>query len=201
VIIKICGITRLEDAQAAAALGVHALGFVLWRRSPRAVTFAAVRAIVDDLPPVVTPVGVFVDPTAGEITAALAAGIQVAQVHGDVPVALPPGTRVIRAVHLAPDGGGIAPAVPGRSTILVDAEDAVKRGGTGRTIDWRRVAKVAADRPVILAGGLTPANVRDAVRAARPYGVDVSSGVERAPGVKDHDLMTAFVAAVRREAS
>lgn len=197
--IKVCGITRAEDAHLAAALGVNALGFVLWPQSPRAVRLDVVRALVSTLPPFLVRVGVFVDPAPAQIEEARDAGIQVAQVHGVAPV-LPPGVALLQAVHLASEGEGLVPPVPGHGPVLVDAFDPVRRGGTGRTVDWARVRRVAAERPVVLAGGLTADNVAAAIREARPYGVDVSSGVERSPGVKDHDKLEAFVAAVRAEA-
>ena len=197
--IQICGITRLDDAFAAAALGVDALGFVLWERSPRATTAEAIRPILEALPPFITPVGVFVDPSADDVARARDAGVQVAQVHGEVPP-LPPGMRLLRAVSLGEMAGTLNPEVPGSGAVLVDAHDPVRRGGTGTTVNWSRVRLVAAIRPVILAGGLTPDNVAAAIREARPYGVDVSSGVERAPGVKNHHRLAAFVAAVRAEA-
>jgi phosphoribosylanthranilate isomerase len=198
VTIKICGITNEADALAAVALGVHALGFVLWRHSPRAIDVDRAGSIVDLLPPFITPVGVFVDPSADEVAdAGTHARFRVAQIHGRVPSGLPSDLTVLPAVHLTDDGAGIRPDVPGRGAVLVDAFDAALRGGTGRTVDWSRVAAVSARRPVILAGGLTAGNVCDAIRAAAPHGVDVSSGVERTPGVKDHALMAAFVAAVR----
>ncbi len=197
--IKICGITRLDDALAAAALGVDALGFVLWAASPRATTVAAIGPIVAALPPFVTTVGVFVDPSAGEVARARDAGIEVAQIHGVIPIQ-PKGMRLLPAVSLGEAPGTLNPAVPGVGAVLVDAHDPLRRGGTGQTVDWSRVRLIAALRPVILAGGLTPANVATAIHDARPYAVDVSSGVERSPGVKDHHRLAAFVAAVRAEA-
>jgi phosphoribosylanthranilate isomerase len=194
-LIKVCGITRAQDALAAARLGVHALGFVLWPASPRAVSLEAMRAIVGQLPPFVTPVGVFVDPGADQIARARDAGIQVAQIHGTVPT-LPGGMPLLRAVSLDPSGGGTIPLVPGQSALLIDALDPVRRGGTGRTLDWARVRAVSATRPVILAGGLTPENVKAAMCEAAPCGVDVSSGVEESPGLKDHGKLAAFVSAV-----
>jgi len=198
VTVKICGITRVEDARGAAGLGVHALGFVFWPGSPRVVTPGRAGAIIDALPPFIVPVGVFVDPETALIRECRDAGVQVAQIVGAVPD-LPRGMRVLRVVTLSPGGRGIVPDVPGDAPILVDAHDPVRRGGTGRTIDWQAVAPIAALRPVILAGGLRPDNVAAAIALARPAGVDVSSGVEIAPGVKDHERMAAFVAAVRRE--
>lgn len=197
--IKVCGIMRTSDADAAVALGVHALGFVFWPSSPRAVTPEQAGAIIRRLPPFVTPVGVFVDPDATLVARCAGAGIQVAQVVGEVP-ALPPGLGLLRAVTLARDGAGIAPDVPGETAVLVDAHDPVRRGGTGQTIDWRAVSSIARRRPVILAGGLRAENVAEAIQLARPAGVDVSSGVEVTPGVKDHLKLAAFVAAVRQAA-
>lgn len=198
-LIKICGITRTEDALAAARLGVNALGFVLWPGSPRAVSLEAVRSILAVVAPLVTPVGIFVDPTAQAAAEAYAAGIQVAQVHGQPPV-LPQGMRLIRAASLAGDGDRLRPEVPEPVTVLLDAHDPVRHGGTGQAIDWTRARTIAARRPVILAGGLTPANVGEAIDAVRPVGVDVSSGVEQSPGVKDLQKLAAFVAAVRAHA-
>jgi phosphoribosylanthranilate isomerase len=196
--IKICGITNAADALAAAALGVHALGFVFWPGSPRAIDVDLAGDIVGVLPPFITPVGVFVDPSRDDVAAAwVRAGIRVVQIHGTAPAGLTRDVTILRAVHLSDDGRGVRPEVPGRAPVLVDTFDATLRGGTGRAIDWSRVAAVAAERPVILAGGLTPDNVCHAIRAAGPSGVDVSSGVERSPGVKDHGKMAGFVAAVR----
>lgn len=194
--IKVCGITRLEDAAAAVALGVHALGFVFWPKSPRAISPASARAIVEHMPPFITSVGVFVDPAAALVADCHAAGIQVAQIVGAVPP-LPPGMSLLRAVTLAADRPGIVPDVPGTTPVLIDAHDPVRRGGTGRTLDWAAVRTVARTRAVILAGGLRADNVAEAIRRAHPAGVDVSSGVEQAPGVKDHQRLAAFVAAVR----
>lgn len=197
--IKVCGITRAADADAAVALGVHALGFVFWAESPRAVTPEQACAIIQRLPPFVTPVGVFVDPDAALVAQCAEAGVRVAQIVGEVPP-LPAGVGLLRAVTLAADGSGIVPAVPGETAVLVDAHDPVRRGGTGQTVDWRAVSRIASRRPVILAGGLRPENVAEAIQLARPAGVDVSSGVEVTPGVKDPVKLAAFVAAVRQAA-
>ena len=197
--IKICGITRVDDAEAAAALQVNALGFVMWPGSPRALETARVAAIVAALPLFVIPVGVFVDPSTDDLRRAVeVGGIQVAQVHGRTPPLDGIPVRILPSVHLGPANGTTDPDVPGAGVVHLDAVDQVLRGGTGRTIDWPRAASVAAVRPVILAGGLTPGNVGDAIRVVSPYGVDVSSGVEASPGVKDHARLREFVAAVRR---
>jgi phosphoribosylanthranilate isomerase len=199
-VIKICGITRREDADQAAALGASFLGFVMWRHSPRYIPLERVRRIVAMLPASVTPVGVFVNPTADEVNAATDAGVCVAQIHGDSNGwhgGLMPGVEVIRAVHLVngrPDA--IEPDVPDHR-VLLDAHDPVRHGGTGMLVDWSRARLLAQHRQVILAGGLTPHNVSHAIAAVRPYAVDVASGVESRPGVKDHELLRVFIAAAK----
>ena len=197
--IKICGITREADAVLAASLGVWAVGFVLWSGSPRYATVARVREIVRELPRTVEPVGVFVDPSDDDIASAVDAGVRIVQVHGVVPERrnfyMPP--LILRAVHLANDGtGAIEPPVED-DTVLLDAYDPVQRGGTGKTLDWHRAAIVARQRRVILAGGLTPDNVRQAIDEVRPFAVDVSSGVESRPGIKDHARLRAFITAAK----
>jgi phosphoribosylanthranilate isomerase len=141
-------------------------------------------------------VGVFVDPTPQQINDAAGAGIRIAQVHSNSDAELRGVTiPVIRAVHFAADcREGIEPAIADE-LILLDAHDPVQRGGTGKTVDWQRAHLVAQTRRVILAGGLTPFNVRNAIDVVRPYAVDVASGVESSPGIKDHGLLRAFMAA------
>ena len=191
--IKICGITRVEDAQLAADLGASFVGFVLWPNSPRAITLDRLQKIVAKLPNTVTPVGVFVNPTRDEVNGAAGAGIKVAQIHGDAPGGVR-GVEVIRAVHLALGARDeIEPYVEDRK-ILLDANDPVRHGGTGKTIDWSRARAVAQKRQVFLAGGLTPDNVKRAIAEVRPFAVDVSSGVESKPGIKDPELMKRFIA-------
>jgi phosphoribosylanthranilate isomerase len=198
--IKICGITRREDAELAASLGASFVGFVLWKDSPRAATLDAVRQITPSLPTTVTPVGVFVDPTADEVMAAADAGIRMAQIHSDTPSFLRGVTiPVVRAVHLSVDRiDGVEPDIAD-DLVLLDAHDPLKPGGTGKTVDWRRAALIAKSRRVILAGGLTPSNVRQAISEVRPYAVDVASGVESEPGIKDHGLLRAFMAAAKEQ--
>jgi len=198
--VKICGMTRLEDAELAVSLGASAVGFVLWAQSPRAVSVEGARDIARALPPLVARVGVFVneDPRrVAEIVREI--GLDAVQLHGDERVDdyRTVGARLIRAVTLDHDGAedeaaALAPDV----TPLVDAHDRARRGGTGRTADWDRAAAVAARRPILLAGGLTPANVAEAVRRVRPWGVDVASGVEERPGVKSAQKLREFFAGV-----
>lgn len=193
--VKICGITRREDADAAADLGANAIGFVLWPASPRHANLDTVATIVGGLPPFIIPVGVFVNPSADDIAQAAGAGLRLAQVHGQVPpgrLTLP----VLRAVHLGASTDDIEPAVDD-ATVLLDAHDPVRHGGTGQTVDWTRARAVAAKRRIVLAGGLTPLNVREAIAAVRPYAVDVASGVEAEPGIKDSLKLRAFIDAVR----
>lgn len=199
--IKICGITRAEDAELAVGLGVHALGFVLWPGSPRAVSLAEAARIVRTLPPVIASVGVFVDPARDELARAVdEGGFSAVQIHGDLArwdVLRGVTPRMIRAVRLGAGRGDIEPDVDDDTAILLDAHDPVRVGGSGQVIDWRRAAVVAARRRLILAGGLTPVNVADAIRAVRPFGVDVASGVEARPGIKDRVKVRAFVEAAR----
>jgi phosphoribosylanthranilate isomerase len=198
--VKICGISRVEDAVLAAELGASAIGFIFWPGSPRFVEPDRAREIVRALPAGVTPVGVFVDqPLEYIMEVARIVRLGAVQLHGSEAIAAfaPVEQRLIKAV---PVGEGFAPAtvdeLPSHITVLLDAHDPVRRGGTGRTIDWSVAAAVAARRPTILSGGLTPGNVSDAVARVRPYMIDVSSGVESAPGVKDALKLRALFAAV-----
>lgn len=201
--VKVCGITRVDDALLASDLGASAVGFVFWPRSPRHVAPAEARAIAARLPGDVAPVGVFVDPSAGEVRRVVEeVGLAAVQLHGDEPPAfcreLP--YRVIKAIGVDGADGTRAAAreVPAEATVLLDARDPERRGGTGRTVDWEIAAAVAAERRVFLAGGLGAANVGAAIRTVRPYGLDVSSGVESAPGRKDPTRLRAFFDEVAR---
>lgn len=200
--VKVCGITRPEDAELAARLGAAWVGFVFWPRSPRCVEPAAARAILAGLPPHVGGVGVFVDRAPAEVNEiADEVGLAAVQLHGhESPEACRQcRRRVIKAVRLSDGagGGGDDPdAVWPGATLLVDAFDPVRMGGTGKPADWNRATQVARRRRLLLAGGLRPGNVAEAVRRVAPYGVDVSSGVESRPGVKDPSLLRAFFAAL-----
>ena len=197
--IKICGITRALDAQHAVAHGATALGFVFWPRSPRYIAPAVAASIARDLPDGITTVGVFVNETVDAMRhTAESVGLTAVQLHGEEPADLAGALRLplLRAVTL--DGMRAAVAAwPPSTRFLLDAADPVRRGGTGDTVDWARAAELAAAHPVILAGGLTPANVAEAIAMVRPAGVDVSSGVEAEPGRKDHDKVAAFLARAR----
>jgi phosphoribosylanthranilate isomerase len=197
--IKICGVTRLEDALRASRLGADALGFNFWPRSRRHVTAAAARQIIARLPPFVTPVGVFVNQSEGEMRAIAAeTGIQVFQLHGDEPPELCsrlplPVLKAVPVDQVSTLSKLLSYEV---QAFLLDTPSR-GYGGTGRPFDWSLAEGVSEAAPVILAGGLTPENVADAVRAVRPWAVDVASGVESSPGVKDPDRMLRFVTAVR----
>ena len=199
-LVKICGITRLEDAEAAIQLGAGAIGFVFWPKSPRYVDPERARTIVATLPPFIATVGVFVDQTARLVNGVAArAGLSAVQLHGDEPVEMLEEIErpVVKALALrASTTAEDADVWPSRVRLLIDAHDPEQRGGTGRTVDWKRAAAVAARRPVLLAGGLNAANVADAIRMVKPFGIDVSSGVESSPGMKDHARMRALFEAV-----
>ena len=197
--VKICGITRAEDARLAADLGAWAVGFIFWPGSPRFVEPARARTIADALPAYVLPVGVFVNQPASEVEeVGRLVRLGAVQLHGDESAAYAAAMtrRVIRAV--SPDRAlrDESEQEWGATTLLLDATEGERRGGTGRTIDWEAAAVVASRRPVVLAGGLGPANIAEAIRTVRPAAVDVSSGVERAPGEKDAALMEALFRAV-----
>ncbi|MBA3297757.1 MAG: phosphoribosylanthranilate isomerase [Acidobacteria bacterium] len=194
--VKICGVTRASDAQLAAELGASAIGFIFWPQSPRFVEPDVAREIVAGLPPGVVPVGVFVDQPASQVRdIATRVGLGAVQLHGHESVEYAAALRepVIKAVSVREGFTAAAlDVIPAAMTVLLDAHDPVTRGGTGRTIDWTLATAAAARRPLMLSGGLNPDNVRDAVRAVRPYGIDLSSGVESSPGVKDHDRLRAL---------
>jgi phosphoribosylanthranilate isomerase len=194
--VKICGITRLEDAEAAVAAGAGAIGFIFWPASPRFIDPHRARVIAAALPPFVTPVGVFVNQPLDYVNGvASLVRLGVVQLHGDESpqfanaVARP----VMKAVSI---GKADVRLWPARVRLLLDVHDPLARGGTGRTIDWTAAAELASEREIVLAGGLKPENVADAVARVRPFGIDVSSGVERSPGIKDHQRLRALFEAV-----
>ena len=197
--VKICGITRPEDASLAAELGASALGFVFWPGSPRSITAEAARAITRDLPPGVKKIGVFVDQPADEVTRIMdGAGLDVAQLHGqETPeYCRTLNRRIFKSIAMGSNGPVAFHNFDPDVVLLVDAHDPERRGGTGQIVNWDAARELAAVRPTILAGGLTPANIKLAVRAVRPYGVDVSSGVESSPGVKDPNRLRMFFEAL-----
>jgi phosphoribosylanthranilate isomerase len=197
--VKICGITRPQDAELAAGLGASGLGFVFWPDSPRYITPQLAKSIASNVPATVLKVGVFVDQPAEEVAGIMdEVGLDVAQLHGRESPEYCGGLnrKIFKAISVSGNGSlnlaDFAPDV----VLLVDADDPVRFGGTGKTVDWDSAREIAATRPTILAGGLNATNVKLAIRSVRPYGVDVSSGVESAPGVKDPNRLRTFFEAL-----
>lgn len=194
--VKICGITNPDDAAAAVAAGADALGFV-FAPSPRQIGGERAREIIAALPPLVATVGVFKDAPLAEVLGLRAfCGLDWVQLCGteDAAYVAACGPRVIKTVPVGEHP--LDSAQLPRAQILLDAASP-QGGGSGRSFDWNLAAPLCAQRPVILAGGLSPANVGQAVKIARPFAVDVSSGVEAAPGRKDHDLVSRFIASAK----
>jgi phosphoribosylanthranilate isomerase len=203
VFVKVCGITSIDDGLAAAEAGADAIGLVFWPGSARFVDVATARAIAAALPPLVTRVGVFVDTPADALArTADAVGLDVLQLHGaEAPEAFASlGRRGLKALRVgAGFQAGEAARYEGHAAgVLLDTRSDVAPGGTGEAFDWS-LARDVRDRVsfLVLAGGLNPANVARAIEVVSPDGVDVSTGVESAPGHKDHGKVRAFLAAVR----
>ena len=198
--VKICGLTNKADALHATGCGADAVGLVFYAGSPRCVTPEAAREICAALPPFVTRVGLFVNATPELIRETAAyCGLDVVQLHGDetpeqsdyAPL------RTIKALRIK-DADSLNGHEDFRvSALLLDAWAPDAYGGTGESFNWDLAAAVAAQRPVILAGGLTPINVASAIDRVKPYAVDVSSGVEHAPGQKDYEKVAAFIRAAK----
>lgn len=197
--VKFCGITRPPDAEAAADAGADAIGLVLAPGSARFIELPQAAIIRRRLPPFVQAVALFRNASFGDVMRALdELQPDLLQFHGDENPEFCEsfGWPYLRAVPMRDvrDVGEWEQRYAGASALLLDAHGAGEAGGQGQTFDWRAIR---ASRPFVLAGGLTPQNVGDAVRAARPYAVDVSSGIERSPGVKDEAKMRQFIEAVR----
>jgi len=199
--VKICGITRVEDALIAAGGGAHAIGLVFYRPSPRYIEPDAAAAVVRALPPFVTPVGLFVDAREEDVRSISArAGVRLLQFHGSETAAfcerfdLPymKAVRVRQGVDLLQYAHGFRSA----KALLLDAFQEGLHGGTGAVFDWALIPAGLA-LPVVLSGGLTAENVAEAIRRVRPCAVDVSSGVEAAKGIKDAQKIAAFMTGVR----
>jgi phosphoribosylanthranilate isomerase len=199
--VKICGITRIEDAMSAARHGAHAIGLVFYRASPRHVGPATAAAIMRALPPFVTSVGLFVDASPEMVRDTLAlAPVQLLQFHGAEPPAFCRsfGVPYIKAVRVS-DGVDLvqyARDYGDAKGLLLDALVQGLHGGTGATFDWALIPP-KLPLPVVLSGGLDAANVEQAIRRVRPWAVDVSSGVEASKGIKDPAKIAAFIAGVR----
>lgn len=199
--VKICGITRVEDGLAAAQLGADAIGLVFYPSSPRHVTIDQARVIAQSLPPFVTRVGLFVDAEEEDIrTAVEAVRLDVLQFHGNerAETCRAFGWPYIKALRMADSIDLYAKQndYPDAIGLLLDAHVPYVPGGSGDSFDWNRVPRDLR-KPVILAGGLTASNIKDAIMRVRPFAVDVSSGVEKAPGIKDADKIAAFIQSVK----
>lgn len=199
--VKICGITNLEDALMAVEAGADALGFVFFRGSPRCISPERAAAIIRRLPPFIQTVGLFVNEEPATVNAvADQCGLDLVQLHGeespDYCTAVK--RRIIKAFRVK-DASSLDAIVNYHvAACLLDAWSPAARGGTGTTFNWEIAARAAASHPIILAGGLTPENVAEAVATVNPYAVDVSSGVESSPGKKDAALIRAFISAARQ---
>ncbi|MES1026312.1 phosphoribosylanthranilate isomerase [Gloeocapsa sp. BRSZ] len=194
--VKICGITKPEQGQAIAQLGATALGFICVPASPRYISATQIQAIVSQIPQHIERIGVFANTTIVEIyQVAVAGGLTGVQLHGDespefctqLRQELPPGVEIIKALRVR-DSQALVQAnlyIDCVDTLLLDAYHPQILGGTGKTLDWTTLQQFCPSCPWLLAGGLTPENVSDALNQLKPYGIDLSSGVERAPGDKD----------------
>jgi len=199
--IKICGITRVEDAHAAVQSGADTLGFIFWDRSPRYITPKKARAVVRSAGPFVATVGVFVNPSRDEVRRAMdESGISMLQFHGDEPAEFCTAFDRPYIKAFKPSGGvdliKCMAAYGDAAGWLLDAYDEKRVGGTGETFDWNLIPQNLT-RPLVLSGGLNADNIAAAIRRVHPYAVDVSSGVEVSKGIKDAARIAAFVQGVR----
>ena len=194
--VKVCGMTSLKDALVAVEGGADAVGFIFYKKSPRSVTMKTVREIVLELPPFVDTVGVFVDETAEQVNKiADYCNLDIIQLHGDESPTFCKKIRrkVIKAFRIKDMQSVKKISNFQVSGFLLDTFSEKLHGGTGKVFDWNLALPAKKFGPVIMAGGLTPNNVQQAVRQIRPYGVDVCSGVESEPGIKDHKKVRAFL--------
>lgn len=199
--VKICGLTTLEDALAAAEAGADALGFVLYKESPRCISVAEAQGIIRRLPPFVTTVGLFVNqPTQWVRIMAERCGVDILQFQGDESAAYCEafGQRAIKAIRVKDRESLADMSEYAVRAFVLDAYREGEYGGTGQTFDWDLAVAAKSHGRIILAGGLTPENVAEAVARVRPFGVDVSTGVEGSvKGVKDHGKIRAFIQAAK----
>ena len=199
--VKICGITNTEDGLAAAAAGADALGFVFYQASPRSISIASAAAIVRELPPLILKAGVFVDAPADLVVRAISdCGLNLLQFHGEESpdYCMQFGLMSMKAFRIRDKTSLAQLKNYPTDAWLLDAYSPDKVGGTGARFNWELALEARSwGRPIFLAGGLTPENVADAVRHVQPFGVDVSSGVEAAPGRKDHGKVQAFIKAAK----
>ena len=200
--VKICGMTNLKDVKVAVDGGVDAVGFIFYKKSPRSVTMQAVREIVLELPPFVDSVGVFVNETAEQINKISDhCKLDRVQLHGDESPAFCKKIRrrVIKVIRVKDIQSLKKLSDYPVSSFLLDTFSEDQYGGTGKVFDWNLAYSAKKYGPIILAGGLTPNNVRQAIQRIQPYGVDVCSGVESQPGIKDHKKMQAFLKNIKAE--
>jgi phosphoribosylanthranilate isomerase len=200
--LKICGMTRLADIEKAAAIGVYYLGFIFHSKSPRYVTPETAKDLTAQVPAGIKKVGVFVNMSAEEVLNIMEqCGLDIAQLHGDEPeeTALKIGReRVWKAVNLqSREDIAYAAAYPA-AAILADSRSSSQYGGTGSKCDWSLAAEAAKQVKLVLAGGLTPENVVEAVQQVNPFALDVNSGIESAPGVKDHNKILELAKALKK---
>ena len=205
--IKICGITRLEDALCAAEAGVDALGFIFYPKSSRNIEVAQAKAIIEQLPPFIDKVGVFVDePAETVLTISNQCRLTYAQLHGTEEPAYcrevgekAGSCRILKALRVGPDASRAVGARYNASVsgYVLDTYQKNMVGGTGATFDWRLIKELGLTQPYLLAGGLDPGNILDALQQVQPYGVDANSGLETAPGIKKREMIQDFVRQVR----
>jgi len=198
--VKICGMTRLEDVLLAVEGGADAVGFIFYKKSPRCVSAKTVKSIIAALPPFIETVGVFVNESVDRINRiADSCKLSAVQLHGNESPAFCKKIRrkVIKAVRVKSRDSFEGLASYKVSAFLLDAFSNGQQGGTGETFDWRLVSEGKKYGPVILAGGLDPSNVAHAIQKVKPYGVDVCSGVEKSPGIKDPSMLKEFIKAVK----
>ena len=200
--VKMCGTTRLEDALAAVRCGIDALGFIFYPKSPRFITPENAKPIIETLPPFIDRVGVFVNASHQEVIRTAGCGLSYLQLHGDEPAdycralrEMLPVCGIIKAFRVgdASKPEDFAPYNDCVDAFLLDTYAKGIPGGTGISFDWSVIDSLALQRPIILAGGLTPENVANAIAAVRPYAVDINSGVELQPGIKDHDRLASLM--------
>ena len=199
--VKICGITNLDDALCAVGNGADALGFNFYKKSPRYVAPGKAGEIIADLPPFVAPVGVFVNASEVHIDVVVKlAGLRAIQLHGDEPpeACLGHSVPVIRVLRVGQDFDAETMRSYLVDTFLLDTAKTGSYGGTGKTFDWSRAKEAKAFGRIILAGGLNPDNVAEAIDEVAPYAVDTSSGVEIEPGKKDHEKVRKFLEVAKR---
>lgn len=202
--VKICGITNVDDAKAAARFGADAIGMIFYEKSPRFVSENKAKEIISHLPPLIVRVGVFVNPSRELVRQRIdSLNLDRVQFHGEESPAFCEefGSRVIKAIQVKNmDSLSILKKYPA-NTFLLDTYHKDLYGGTGQTFDWRLAVKAKDYGRLILSGGLSPENISQAIRSVAPYGVDISSGVEETPGKKDHSKIKRLMEIIRQEES